>query len=158
MIEPILHTARIVHGIVTPWTRIKTTRDESTYQLRLKPFLALLESVHDSAVFVDRSFRELNRRCDRRSQPVRILRRRIRARRTRRQIRAAPYVHSRSRLDRPRSSSPAAPAHHRPRYPKVARIHSTTALSRTDAHDYQSAFPAPCSCGFNGRRSVDGCT
>ncbi|MGS0897671.1 contractile injection system protein, VgrG/Pvc8 family, partial [Burkholderia stagnalis] len=37
----------------------KTTRDEATYQLHLKPRLALLESVHDSAVFLDRSFREL---------------------------------------------------------------------------------------------------
>ncbi|MGU7770652.1 type VI secretion system Vgr family protein [Burkholderia sp. MR1-5-21] len=59
VIEPVLHTARTVHGIVTQWTRIKTTRDEATYQLHLKPRFALLESVHDSAVFLDRSLREL---------------------------------------------------------------------------------------------------
>ena len=59
LIDPVLHTARTVHGIVTQWTRIKTTRDEATYRLHLKPRFALLESVHDSAVFLDRSFREL---------------------------------------------------------------------------------------------------
>lgn len=59
LIDPVLDTARTVHGIVTRWTRLKTTRDEATYQLHLKPRLALLESVHDSAVFLDRSFREL---------------------------------------------------------------------------------------------------
>ncbi|WP_038708683.1 type VI secretion system Vgr family protein, partial [Burkholderia sp. lig30] len=48
-----------VHGIVTNWTRVKTSRDEATYQLHLKPRLALLGEVHDSAVFLDRSFREL---------------------------------------------------------------------------------------------------
>lgn len=48
-----------MHGIVTQWTRIKTSRDEATYQVLLKPRLALLEQVHDSAVFLDRSFREL---------------------------------------------------------------------------------------------------
>ncbi len=57
--EPVQHAARTVHGIVTQWTRIKTSRDEATYQLHLKPRLALLEQVHDSAVFLDRSFREL---------------------------------------------------------------------------------------------------
>lgn len=59
LIDPVLHTARTVHGIVTQWTRIKTTRDEATYQLHLKPRFALLESIHDSAVFLDRSLREL---------------------------------------------------------------------------------------------------
>lgn len=59
LIDPVLHTARTVHGIVTQWTRIKTTRDEATYRLHLKPRFALLESVHDSAVFLDRSLREL---------------------------------------------------------------------------------------------------
>ncbi|KDB10631.1 Rhs element Vgr protein [Burkholderia sp. lig30] len=48
-----------MHGIVTNWTRVKTSRDEATYQLHLKPRLALLGEVHDSAVFLDRSFREL---------------------------------------------------------------------------------------------------
>ena len=59
LIDPVRHTARTVHGIVTQWTRIKTTRDEATYRLHLKPRFALLESVHDSAVFLDRSLREL---------------------------------------------------------------------------------------------------
>lgn len=59
VIEPVQHAARTVHGIVTQWTRIKTTRDEATYQLHVKPRLALLEEVHDSAVFLDRSLRDL---------------------------------------------------------------------------------------------------
>ncbi|CAN0625508.1 type VI secretion system secreted protein VgrG [Burkholderia multivorans] len=59
LIEPVRHEARTVHGIVTNWTRVKTSRDEATYRLHLKPRLALLAEVHDSAVFLDRSFREL---------------------------------------------------------------------------------------------------
>ncbi|SCZ37838.1 MULTISPECIES: type VI secretion system Vgr family protein [Burkholderia] len=59
LINPFQRAARTVHGIVTQWTRIKTSRDEATYQVLLKPRLALLEQVHDSAVFLDRSFREL---------------------------------------------------------------------------------------------------
>lgn len=59
LVEPVQQAARTVHGIVTQWTRIKTSRDEATYQLHLKPRLALLEQVHDSAVFLGRSFREL---------------------------------------------------------------------------------------------------
>ncbi|HDR8956219.1 TPA: phage late control D family protein, partial [Burkholderia vietnamiensis] len=59
LINPVQRAARTVHGIVTQWTRIKTSRDEATYQLHLKPRLALLEQVHDSAVFLGRSFREL---------------------------------------------------------------------------------------------------
>ncbi|HDR9088754.1 TPA: type VI secretion system tip protein VgrG [Burkholderia vietnamiensis] len=59
LINPVQRAARTVHGIVTQWTRIKTSRDEVTYQVLLKPRLALLEQVHDSAVFLDRSFREL---------------------------------------------------------------------------------------------------
>lgn len=59
LINPFQRAARTVHGIVTQWMRIKTSRDEATYQVLLKPRLALLEQVHDSAVFLDRSFREL---------------------------------------------------------------------------------------------------
>ncbi|WP_126225531.1 type VI secretion system Vgr family protein [Burkholderia ambifaria] len=59
LIEPVVHEARTVHGVVTQWTRVKTTRDEATYRLHLKPRLALLDEVHDSAVFMDRSIREL---------------------------------------------------------------------------------------------------
>ncbi|ACR31037.1 Rhs element Vgr protein [Burkholderia glumae BGR1] len=59
LINPVQQATRTVHGIVTQWTRVKTSRDEATYQLHLKPRLALLEQVHDSAVFLDRSFREL---------------------------------------------------------------------------------------------------
>ncbi|MBR8082360.1 type VI secretion system tip protein VgrG [Burkholderia vietnamiensis] len=59
LIDPIQRAARTVHGVVTQWTRIRTSRDEATYQLHLKPRLALLEQVHDSAVFLGRSFREL---------------------------------------------------------------------------------------------------
>ncbi|WP_175766324.1 type VI secretion system Vgr family protein [Burkholderia ambifaria] len=59
MIDPVRHAARTVHGVVTQWTRVKTSRDEATYQLHLKPRLSLLDEVHDSAVFLDRSLREL---------------------------------------------------------------------------------------------------
>jgi type VI secretion system secreted protein VgrG len=59
LINPVQHAARTVHGIVMQWTRVKTSRDEATYQLHLEPRLALLEQVHDSAVFLDRSFRDL---------------------------------------------------------------------------------------------------
>ncbi|KWN21177.1 type IV secretion protein Rhs [Burkholderia territorii] len=59
MIDPVRHAARTVHGVVTQWTRVKASRDEATYQLHLKPRLSLLEEVHDSAVFLDRSLREL---------------------------------------------------------------------------------------------------
>ncbi|MDM8359640.1 phage late control D family protein [Pandoraea communis] len=52
-------TARTVHGIVKRWTRVKTNRDEATYRLRLCPRLALLEEIHDSAVFQDRTLQEL---------------------------------------------------------------------------------------------------
>ncbi|RQS08718.1 type VI secretion system tip protein VgrG [Burkholderia sp. Bp9002] len=59
LIDPVQHAARTVHGVVTRWTRIRASRDEATYQLHLKPRLSLLGEVHDSAVFLDRSFREL---------------------------------------------------------------------------------------------------
>lgn len=58
-IEPVRHAVRTVHGVVTQWTRIKTSRDEATYRLLLEPRLALLKQVHDSAVFTGRSFKEL---------------------------------------------------------------------------------------------------
>ncbi|MDN7427527.1 type IV secretion protein Rhs [Burkholderia sp. AU16741] len=59
VIDPLRHAARTVHGVVTQWTRVKTSRDEATYQVHLKPRFSLLEEVHDSAVLLDRSFREL---------------------------------------------------------------------------------------------------
>lgn len=59
VIDPVRHAARTVHGVVTQWTRVKTSRDEATYQVHLKPRFSLLEEVHDSAVLLDRSFREL---------------------------------------------------------------------------------------------------
>ncbi|WP_374624565.1 type VI secretion system Vgr family protein [Pandoraea sp.] len=59
LIDPVQRTARIVHGVVTRWTRVKTTRDEATYRLHLRPRLALLEEIHDSAVFQDRTLQEL---------------------------------------------------------------------------------------------------
>ncbi|MET3823130.1 uncharacterized protein involved in type VI secretion and phage assembly [Burkholderia ambifaria] len=59
MIDPVRHAARTVHGVVTQWTRVETSRDEATYRLHLKPRLSLLDEVHDSAVFLDRSLREL---------------------------------------------------------------------------------------------------
>ncbi|OXI17418.1 type VI secretion system Vgr family protein [Burkholderia sp. AU15512] len=59
MIAPVQHAARTVHGVVTQWTRVNASRDEATYRLHLKPRLSLLEEVHDSAVFLDRSLHEL---------------------------------------------------------------------------------------------------
>lgn len=59
VIHPVRHAARTVHGVVTQWTRVRTSRDEATYQVHLKPRFSLLEEVHDSAVLLDRSLREL---------------------------------------------------------------------------------------------------
>ncbi|AOI90145.1 type VI secretion system tip protein VgrG [Burkholderia pseudomultivorans] len=59
LVEPAQVTARTLHGIVTQWTRVKISRDEAMYQAHLRPRLALLEEVHDSGVFLDRSLPEL---------------------------------------------------------------------------------------------------
>lgn len=59
LVEPLRKTVRTVHGIVTRWERVRTSRDEATYRMVLEPRLALLRQVHDSAVFQDQTFREL---------------------------------------------------------------------------------------------------
>ncbi|PQV48091.1 type VI secretion system Vgr family protein [Paraburkholderia sp. BL21I4N1] len=59
LVEPTQATARTLHGTVTQWTRVKISRDEATYRADLRPRLALLEEVHDSGVFLDRSLPEL---------------------------------------------------------------------------------------------------
>ena len=56
---PVQATARTIHGTVTQWTRVGASRDEATYKLELKTRTALLDEIHDSGVFLDKSLREL---------------------------------------------------------------------------------------------------
>ncbi|AYZ62348.1 type VI secretion system tip protein VgrG [Burkholderia multivorans] len=59
-IDPVDHAAATFNGIVTRWKRIRTSRDEAAYQLRIEPrFAALLKRVHGSRVFRDKSLQEI---------------------------------------------------------------------------------------------------
>ncbi|GAB3629585.1 Actin cross-linking toxin VgrG1 [Pandoraea terrae] len=59
LVTPVVEPARIVHGVVTQWERVKASRDEATYRLRIEPRVALLEQVHDSGLFQNKSLKEL---------------------------------------------------------------------------------------------------
>ncbi|APR35848.1 type VI secretion system Vgr family protein [Paraburkholderia sp. SOS3] len=59
LIESVIAPARVVHGVVTRWERRKTSRDETTYALRIEPRYALLGKVWDSGVFRNVSLKEL---------------------------------------------------------------------------------------------------
>jgi type VI secretion system secreted protein VgrG len=59
-IDPVNHEAATFNGIVTRWKRIRTSRDEAAYRLRIEPrFAALLKRVSKSDTFRDRTFQEL---------------------------------------------------------------------------------------------------
>ncbi|WP_371090852.1 contractile injection system protein, VgrG/Pvc8 family [Burkholderia sp. A2] len=59
-VDPVEHAAATFNGIVTRWKRIRTSRDEAAYQLRIEPrFAALLKRVHGSRVFRDKSLQEI---------------------------------------------------------------------------------------------------
>ncbi len=59
LVDPTVSPELIVHGVVTLWRRIKVTRDEATYKLRIEPRIALYDKVHDSGVFRDKSVKDL---------------------------------------------------------------------------------------------------
>ncbi|WP_233834688.1 type VI secretion system Vgr family protein [Paraburkholderia sp. ZP32-5] len=59
-VDPVNHEAATFNGIVTRWKRIRTSRDEAAYRLRIEPrFAALLKRVHKSETFRDRTFQEI---------------------------------------------------------------------------------------------------
>ena len=57
--KPVVEPGFLLHGVITRWERQKTSRDESTYRVLIEPRVALLDRVHDSGVFHDKSLREL---------------------------------------------------------------------------------------------------
>lgn len=58
--EPVDHAAATFNGIVTRCKRIRASRDEATYKIRIEPrFAALCKRVHKSDVFKDITFQEL---------------------------------------------------------------------------------------------------
>ncbi|MEZ0601033.1 type VI secretion system Vgr family protein [Paraburkholderia sp. IW21] len=59
LVDPVVEPARTVNGIVTQWERIKTSRDEATYRLRLEPRVALYREVYDSGIFKDKTLKEM---------------------------------------------------------------------------------------------------
>lgn len=59
LIEPVHRVARTVHGIVTQWTRTRTTRDQATYRLHVQPRLALLEERSHLVQLRDLSLQDL---------------------------------------------------------------------------------------------------
>jgi type VI secretion system secreted protein VgrG len=59
LVAPVVVPAKIVHGVVTQWERVKASRDEAIYRLRIEPRIALLDQVHDSGVFQNTSLKKL---------------------------------------------------------------------------------------------------
>jgi len=59
-IDPVNHEAATFNGIVTRWKRIRVSRDEAAYRLRIEPrFAALLKQVIKSETFRDKTFQEI---------------------------------------------------------------------------------------------------
>jgi type VI secretion system secreted protein VgrG len=57
---PVDHAAATFNGVVTRWKRIRTSRDEAAYRLRIEPrFVALCKRVIKSDVFRDVTLQEL---------------------------------------------------------------------------------------------------
>ncbi len=59
LVVPVVEPALLVHGVVTQWERVKASRDEATYKLLIEPRIALLDRVHDSGVFHNKSLKDL---------------------------------------------------------------------------------------------------
>ncbi|WNC89836.1 type VI secretion system tip protein VgrG [Paraburkholderia sp. FT54] len=58
--EPADREAATFNGVITRWKRIRTSRDEAAYRLRIEPrFAALLKRVHRSETFRDKTFQEI---------------------------------------------------------------------------------------------------
>ncbi|TDN64063.1 type VI secretion system tip protein VgrG [Paraburkholderia sp. BL10I2N1] len=59
-IDPVNHEAATFNGVVTRWKRIRVSRDEAAYQLRIEPrFAALLKQIVKSETFRDKTFQEI---------------------------------------------------------------------------------------------------
>ena len=59
-VEPVDHEAATFNGVVTRWKRIRTSRDEATYRLRIEPrFAALCKRMVRSDTFKDVTFQEM---------------------------------------------------------------------------------------------------
>ena len=61
-VEPVDHQAATFNGVVTRWKRVRTSRDEAAYRLRIEPrFAALCKRVVKSDTFTDVTLQELIR-------------------------------------------------------------------------------------------------
>ncbi len=59
-IDPVDHAAATFNGVVTRWKRLRTSRDEAAYQLRIEPrYAALLKRVHGSRTFRHKTLQEI---------------------------------------------------------------------------------------------------
>ncbi|WP_254700335.1 type VI secretion system tip protein VgrG [Burkholderia sp. DHOD12] len=59
-VEPVNHEAATFNGVVTRWKRLRTSRDEATYRLRIEPrFAALCKRMIRSDTFKDVTFQEM---------------------------------------------------------------------------------------------------
>ncbi|MGF6415133.1 DUF2345 domain-containing protein [Paraburkholderia sp. MM5482-R1] len=59
-VQPVSHAAATFNGVVTSWKRIRTSRDESAYQIRIEPrFVALCKRIIKSDTFKDVTLQEL---------------------------------------------------------------------------------------------------
>jgi uncharacterized protein (DUF2345 family) len=59
-VDPVDHKAATFNGVITRWKRIRTSRDEAAYRLRIEPrFAALLKRVHGSRTFKDMTLQEI---------------------------------------------------------------------------------------------------
>ncbi|MBB5469773.1 type VI secretion system secreted protein VgrG [Paraburkholderia sp. CI2] len=59
-VQPVSHDAATFNGVVTSWRRIRTSRDESAYQMRIEPrFVALCKRIIKSDTFKDVTLQEL---------------------------------------------------------------------------------------------------
>ncbi|WP_063769082.1 DUF2345 domain-containing protein [Paraburkholderia heleia] len=59
-IEPVTHAAATFNGVVTRWKRVRTSREESAYRLRIEPrFVAYCKRIIKSDVYRDVTLQEL---------------------------------------------------------------------------------------------------
>jgi type VI secretion system secreted protein VgrG len=59
-VEPVEHEAATFNGVITRWKRIRTSRDESAYRMRIEPrFAALCKRIIKSDTFKDVTVQEL---------------------------------------------------------------------------------------------------
>jgi type VI secretion system secreted protein VgrG len=59
-IDPVDHAAATFNGVVTRWKRIRKSRDEAAYKVRIEPrFAALLKRMQGSRAFKDKTLQEI---------------------------------------------------------------------------------------------------